>query len=197
MIRAPVAEPRTGVRYRGTMAASGASSRSRSAQWNRAAWALALLFASLPVASRLFLGGWGFPGAGELSGICFLIGLYLYFRSRRASRIPDPAAMLEKALGLAASGQSEAAIRLLTTTIRLSPRFWQAFQHRGALHLRSGAADSAIEDFTAAIRLAPDEGRLYGLRAQAHNSKGDVSAAQSDLETAARIAGDDDRGINR
>ena len=171
------------------MAASGVTSRSRAGQWSRAAWALALLFATLPVAGWIFLGGWGFPGAGELSGICFLLGLYLYFRSRRAARVPDPAAMLERALGLAASGQVSDAIKLLTTTIRLSPRFWQAFQHRGNLHLRNGSIDRAIEDFTAAIHLAPEEAPLYGLRGQALSLKGDEQAARKDFETAAGLGG--------
>jgi tetratricopeptide (TPR) repeat protein len=146
---------------------------------------LALLFASLPVAGRLFLGGWGFPGAGELSGICFLIGLYLYFRSRRAARVPDPATMLERALTLAASGQTGEAIRILTATLRLSPWFWQALQHRGNLHLHNGAIDQAIEDYSAAIRLAQDEPQLYVLRAQAYRLMGNEQAAQRDYETAA------------
>jgi len=179
------------------MAASGATSRSRAGQWSRAAWALALLFASLPIAGWLFLGGWGFPGAGELTGICFLAGLYLYFRSRRAARVPDPAAMLERALRLAASGQAQEAIGLLTTTIRLSPRFWQAFQHRGTLYLRSDDTDRAIDDFTAAIRLAPDEAQLYSLRAQAWNLKGDAAAAQSDSEAAVSLSSQNHLKANR
>jgi Flp pilus assembly protein TadD len=151
---------------------------------------LALLFASLPIAGWLFLGGWGFPGAGELSGICFLLGLYLYFRSRRASPVPDAAAMLEEAIGLAAGGQVEEALALMTKTIRLSPHFWQAFQHRGSLLLRGNSLDGAIEDFTAAIRLAPDEAHLYTLRAQALGLLGDNGAAQKDYESAIALGGE-------
>lgn len=172
------------------MAASRAPFRSRAGQWSRAAWALALLFASLPIAGWLFLGGWGFPGAGELSGICFLLGLYLYIRSRRASQLPDAAAMLEKAIGLAGSGDGDGAIALLTKTIRLDPRFWQAFQHRGILYLRGNSFDRATEDFTAAIRLVPEEAHLYALRGQALELLGDDRAAQKDHETAASLGGE-------
>jgi tetratricopeptide (TPR) repeat protein len=166
------------------MAAHRATFQSRAGQWSRAAWGLALLFASLPMASWLFLGGWGFSGAGELSGICFLLGLYLYIRSRRAYSIPDPAAMLEKALGLAGAGQAEEAIALLTRTIRQSPRFWQALQHRGSLRLRVDSIPQAVEDFSAAIQLAPEEPHLYALRGQALSLLGDDGAAQKDYETA-------------
>jgi tetratricopeptide (TPR) repeat protein len=171
------------------MEASRATFPSRARQWSRAAWGLALLFASLPIASWLFLGGWGFPGAGELSAICFLLGLYLYIRSRRMSRVPDAAAMLEKALGLAADGQAEEAIALLTKTIRLSPYFWQAFQHRGSLNLRANSLHRAIGDFTAAIRMAPGEAYLYALRGQAFGLLGDDRAAQTDYETAVALGG--------
>jgi tetratricopeptide (TPR) repeat protein len=169
------------------MAAFRATFQSRAGQWSRAAWALALLFASMPVASWLFLGGWGFAGAGELSGICFLIGLYLYIRSRRASRLPDAAIMLERAIGLAATGQAEDAIALLTKTIHLNPRFWQAFQHRGSLRLRGDSIQQAVEDFTAAIRLAPEEAHLYTLRGHALGLLGDDRAAQRDYETATAL----------
>lgn len=184
------------MRYRGTMAASRAPFRSRAGQWSRAAWALALLFASLPIASWLFLGGWGFAGAGELSAICFLLGLYLYIRSRRASQLPDAAAMLEKAIGLAASGQAEEAIALLTKTIRLNPHFWQAFQRRGSLYLRGNSLDGAVEDFTAAIRLAPEEAHLYALRGQALDRLGDDRAAQKDHETAVSLGGENNLRAN-
>jgi tetratricopeptide (TPR) repeat protein len=171
------------------MAARRATFQTRAGQWSRAAWALALLFASLPIAGWLFLGGWGFPGAGELSGICFLIGLYLYIRSRRASQVPDAAATLEKAIGLAASGQDEEAIALLTKTIRLNPRFWQAFQHRGSLHLHGNSIQQAIDDYTAAIRLAPEEAHLYTLRGHALGLLGDDRAAQRDHQAAAALGG--------
>jgi tetratricopeptide (TPR) repeat protein len=182
------------VRYRGTMAASF---RSRAGQWSRAAWGLALLFATLPIASWLFLGGWGFAGAGELSAICFLLGWYLHIRSRRALRVPDAAALLEKAIGLAASGQTEEAIALLTKTIRFNPSFWQAFQHRGSLYLGSHSTDRAIEDFTAAIRLAPEEAHLYAMRGQALSLLGDDRAAQRDHETAAALRGGNNLRANR
>ncbi len=172
------------------MAAPRASFPARARQWSRAAWGLALLFASLPIAGGLFLGGFGFPGAGELSGICFLLGLYLYIRSRRMPQLPDAAAMLEQSIGLGAAGQTEEAIALLTKTIRLSPQFWQAFQLRGSLHLRGNSLHKAIEDFTAAIRLAPEEAHLYALRGQALGLLGDVRAAQKDSETAVALGGE-------
>ena len=149
-----------------------------------------MLFASLPIASWLFLGGWGFAGAGELSGICLMLGLYLYLRSRRARRVPDAAAMLEKAIGLAAAGQVEQSIALLTKIIRLNPRFWQALQHRGSLFLRGNAVDQAIQDFTEAIRIAPEEAHLFALRGQALKLHGDDRAAQSDYDTAVALGGE-------
>jgi len=136
------------------------------------------------------LGSWGFEGAAELSGICFLAGLYLYIRSRRAARVPDAAAQLEKALGLASSGQREEAIALLTKTIHLNPGFWQARQHRGTLYCRGDSWDRAIEDFSAAIRLAPEEPHLYRLRAEVRRLAGDEQAAQKDFDIAVSLGGE-------
>src|SRR5437016_1005890 len=94
-------------------------------KWSRGAWALALLFASLPLASKLLLGVWGFDGAAELSFLCLMLGTYLHFLSRRrAKALRDSAAILEQAIQTAASGDLDGAIGLLTNAARLSPRLW-------------------------------------------------------------------------
>lgn len=140
----------------------------RARQWSRAAWALAALFGTLPLASRLFLGSWQFQGAAELSAICLLLGTYLYLIGRRSSSpVPDSAALVNRAIGLAAEGRSKKAIALLTKAIRLSPRFWQAYQYRGELYLRQQKPAPALRDFEQAIRLAPDETHLRALRQKA------------------------------
>jgi hypothetical protein len=78
---------------------------SRARQWCRAALALAFLFASLPVASKLFAGSWGFDGAPEIACLCLVAAAYLYFAGRvRRPPIPDSATILGEAIRLAASG---------------------------------------------------------------------------------------------
>jgi tetratricopeptide (TPR) repeat protein len=136
---------------------------------------MSLLLASLPVASRLFLGGWGFDGAAELACLCLFIGAYFQIVSRRFPAVRDPAAMLDQALHLASSNRTDEAIGLLTEAIRLSPRLWQAFQYRGELYLtREDSVQAALRDFDEAIRLAPDEPHLYGLRDHAQSLLGDT-----------------------
>ena len=143
-------------------------------QWSRMAWAMALLFASMPVASKLFLGVWGFDGAAEIACLCLILGTYFHIAGRRRSQaIPDPATMLDQALQLAASGQMDEAIALLTQTIRLSPRLWQALQYRAELYLRQQSYDAALRDLDEAIRLAPEEPHLYILRGQAQSPLGE------------------------
>jgi len=138
------------------------------------ALALAFLFASLPVAGRVILGAWGFEDATLVSVLCFLLAAYLYVRGRRNFRAaPDPAAMLDQSIQLAASGQLGEAIALLTETIRVSPRLWQAFQYRGELYLQRGSIDAAIEDFDQAIDLAPEEPHIRVLRGYAQNLLGE------------------------
>ena len=139
----------------------------RAHQWSRTAWALALLFASLPIASKLFVGGWAFSGAAELALLCALLGTYFHFVSRRNIALRDAAAMLDEALQLARSGETERSIDQLTKTIRLNPRLWQAYQYRAELWLLQGAPDRAIQDLTIAIRLAPEEAHLHKLLEQA------------------------------
>jgi cytochrome c-type biogenesis protein CcmH/NrfG len=136
-------------------------------QWSRAAWALAVLFGSLPVAGRLVLGSWEFVSAGEIACFLLLTGLYFHVRSRRYATKPDPATLLDQANRLAASGRPDRALAVLTKTIRQSPKLWQAYQYRGELRLRLGDRLLAAEDFADAIRLAPDEPHLHVLLEEA------------------------------
>jgi tetratricopeptide (TPR) repeat protein len=154
-------------------------------QWRHAAWGMAILFASLPLASWLFLGGWGFPGASELAFLCAALGAYLEVRRRRWKALRDDAIALERALTLASEGETGRAAAVLTNTIRISPKLWQAYQYRGQLRLSEAEQwEAALSDFDAAIALAPDEAHLYALRSQAHRLLGEESAAQRDEETA-------------
>src|ERR1017187_8115693 len=123
---------------------------------------MALVFGSLPLASRIFLGGWGLDGAAQIGCLCLLAGIYFHIVSRRFPAVPDPATILERAGERASAGRSDQAIALLTEGIRLSPQLWQAFQYRGELYLRQGAHEqAALQDFSEAIRLAPQEPHLY------------------------------------
>ena len=152
---------------------------------------MAVVFGSLPLASRIFLGGWGFDGAAEIGCLCLLVGVYFYIVSRRFPGVPDPATILERAGQQASEGRGDRAIALLTEGIRLSPQLWQAFQYRGELYLRQGdQVDAALEDFSEAIRLAPGEAHLYLLRGHVHRLLGDESSSRSDYAQAAALAGE-------
>jgi len=139
-------------------------------QWSRAAWALAALFGSLPVAGRLVFGSWEFTSAMGIACLLALAGGYFHVRSRRYRTKPDPATLLDQAHRLAASGRTDRALALLTRTIRQSPKLWQAYQYRGELRLRLGECALAADDFSEAMRLAPDEPHLRVLLETAKNS---------------------------
>jgi cytochrome c-type biogenesis protein CcmH/NrfG len=143
-------------------------------QWNRAAWALALLFGSLPVVARLVFGTWEFISAAEIACLLLMAGAYFHVRSRRFQTKPDPATLLDQANRLAVNGRVDRAVALLTKTIRQNPKLWQAYQYRGQLRLRLGEFDLAAQDFSDAIRLAPDEPHLRSLLAQTIDSAHDV-----------------------
>jgi tetratricopeptide (TPR) repeat protein len=165
---------------------------SRARQWRRAALALAVLFASLPLAGRLFLDSWRFDGALELAGLCLFAAAYLYFAGRESRPpIPDSAAILDEAIRLAALGETDRVLVLLDEAIRLSPDLWQARQYRGEMRLgKPDGAEAALSDFSDAIRLAPDEPHLYILRSYVFTLLGHDSAARADLEAATRLGGD-------
>ena len=151
---------------------------------------MAAVFGSLPVASRIFLGNWGFDGAAEIGCLCLIAGAYFHIVSRRFPAVPDPATILARAAEHAASGQGKRAIALLTEGIRLSPELWQAYQYRGELYLQQGGqTDAARHDFSEAIRLAPQEPHLYLLRGRAYSLMGDDVAAQGDYAKAAALSG--------
>jgi Flp pilus assembly protein TadD len=170
--------------------ASPKAHRSRLRQWSRTAWAMALIFGSLPLASRLFLGVWGFDGAAEIACLLLMAAAYLHLAGRRkAPAMPDPAAMLDQAGQLASTGRSDRAIAVLTKAIRQSPQFWQAFQYRGELYLQQGdALPRALDDFSTAIKLAPEEPHLYVLRGHAYRLLGDEASAQRDFVQASLLA---------
>jgi tetratricopeptide (TPR) repeat protein len=165
---------------------------SRARQWSRAALALALLFASLPVASKLFLNSWRFDGAIDVACLSLVAAAYLYFVGRdRRPQIPDSAAILDNALQLAAAGATARGLALLDEALRLDPGLWQAWEYRGQIHLgEPDGIESALRDFTEAIRLAPEETHLYTLRSHALTLLGQHSSARADLDVAARLAGD-------
>jgi Flp pilus assembly protein TadD len=151
---------------------------------------MAAVFGSLPLASRIFLGGWGFDGAAEIACLCLIAGGYFHMVSRRFPAIPDPATTLERAGERASEGRSAQAIALLTEEIRLSPQLWQAYQYRGELYLQQGdRVEAALRDFSEAIRLAPREPHLYALRAYVYSLLGDEAAARSDYTRADELAG--------
>jgi tetratricopeptide (TPR) repeat protein len=152
---------------------------------------MAVLFASLPVVGRLFLGLHGFDGAAGIACLCLLAGVYFHLRSRRFPAIPDSATLLDQANQLAASGRTDDAIALLREATTLSPRFWQAWQYRGELHLRQQNTNAAIEDFTTAITLAPSEPHLYALREEAYRILAEESSTRGDSATAAGLSGKD------
>jgi tetratricopeptide (TPR) repeat protein len=141
--------------------------RVRARQWSRTAFGLAALFASLPLASRVFLGSWSFEEAGGVAFVCLLLGIYWHVVARRHKVLHDPATRLEQAMEAARAGEIDRAIALLTREIRLSPDLWQAHQYRGELYLAIDCTAAALADFEAAIVLAPDEAHLRELRDRA------------------------------
>ena len=162
--------------------------RSRAREWSRTAFAMAVVFGSLPLAGKLFLGSWDFDGAAEIGCLCLIAGAYFHVVSRRFPAVPDPATILERAGERAAAGRADQAIALLTEGVRLSPQLWQAFQYRGELYLQGEQLEAAIQDFSEAIRLAPREPHLYLLRGHVYSLRGDETSSQSDYAQAAALA---------
>src|SRR5579872_2977514 len=99
--------------------------QSRARQWCRAALALALVFGSLPLASRLILGSWEFEDAPAIACLFLVAAAYLSFVGRpRRPPIPDSAAILGEAIRLAAAGETDQGIALLNEAFRLDPSLW-------------------------------------------------------------------------
>jgi hypothetical protein len=95
--------------------------RTRARQWSRAAFVIAVLFATL--------GAWGFDEAWSLAVLSGIAGVYFHIVGRRHGKLPDPAVMLERAQELAAEGRVAEARGLLAETVRLSPWFTEAREY--------------------------------------------------------------------
>jgi serine/threonine-protein kinase len=142
----------------------------------------------MPVAARIVLGVWAFQEAGAISITCFAIATYLHLRSRgRTPTTPDGAEMMDRAFRLTASGKMARAISILTKTLRLDRKLWQALQYRAQLRASQGDYVRALEDLDEAIRIAPKERHLYLLRAHVYSAMGQESPAQQDYEAASRL----------
>ncbi len=165
----------------------------RARQWPRVALWMAILFASLPLASKLFMGSWGFDGAPGLACLFLVAAAYLYLKGRGdRPPIPDSSLILDEALRLAALGDNDHALALLDEAFRLSRDLWQARQYSGQVRLgRPDALESALRDFTEAIRLAPGEPHLYVLRSHVFTLLGRDFEARADLEIAALLGRSD------
>jgi len=125
-------------------------------QWRWAALALAVLFASLPLAAKLLLRSWEFDGAHGIACLLLAVAGSLLRRAREAGADPRSRCHPDAAIRVVALGQTDRGLALLDEALRLSPRLWQARQYRGEMRLAaSDAAESALQDFTEAIRLAP------------------------------------------
>jgi tetratricopeptide (TPR) repeat protein len=158
-------------------------------RWTRTVVAVGALFATMPMASRIFLGVWGFHEAAVISTICFIAGIYLYARNLgRRLWIPDSASMLDRARRLGAAGKVPKAISVLTQAIRLNPLLWQAYEYRGYLRLAQSEHAEALKDFSEAIRMAPRERHLYVLRAQIYSALGQPILATQDYQMASTLA---------
>jgi len=139
----------------------------------------------------LFLGSWGFDGAPGIACLCLVAAAYLYFAGReRRPAIPDSAAILDKAIRLAASGETGRAIALLNEALRLSP----ASGRRG-----NTAVKCVSENRTPQNPRSRTSRRLFGWRPANRISicSAAVSSpcwarivARADLEAAARLGGD-------
>jgi len=147
-----------------TERAMAAFNRSKARQWSRTAWAVAALFASLPLAGRVALGVWTFEAAWELAICLAIAGSYFSIRSHRHRTVPDSATLLETAIRVAWEGRIDEAIGLLDESLRLSPRLWQALEYRGELHLRRTRPALALPDLDAALQLAGEQPHLVELR---------------------------------
>ncbi len=170
----------------------------RARQWRRAALALAVVFASLPMVGKVAFDSWRFDGALDLAGLCLFASVYFYFVGRdHRPETPDSALLLDKALQSAAMGATQRGLAILDQALRLDPSLWQAWEYRGRIHLAEPAgAEAAFEDFTKAIQLAPDEPHLYILRSQVLTLLGQETSARADLDAAARLHFADDSEPN-
>lgn len=86
-----------------------------------------------------------------------------------------------------AKGDHDRAIADYDATLRLSPRYGDAFHNRGNAWGSKGDPDRAIADYDAAIALNPKDAASHGSRAFEWTAKGDYARAIADYDTALRL----------
>lgn len=94
---------------------------------------------------------------------------------------PKSSATLDFNLGLIQAQQEKTAeaIETLERATKKFPSFRRAWQHLGALQLRSGDTDAAIRSYTKMIELGGGDAASYGLLGIAYFSKQDYQPAES------------------
>ena len=87
----------------------------------------------------------------------------------------------------AAKGHHDRAIADYNATLRLNPRYSDAFHNRGDAWSSKGDSDRAIADYDAAIALDPKNAISHSSRAFEWTAKGDYSRAIADYDAAIRL----------
>ena len=90
-------------------------------------------------------------------------------------------AHFQRAIAYAKKGNFDNAIADDTEVIRLNPRQYMAWNHRGSVFESKGQLDPAIADFTQAITIVPEMSVARFNRAEAYSKKGDYATAIDDL----------------
>jgi tetratricopeptide (TPR) repeat protein len=92
-----------------------------------------------------------------------------------------------RGVGFALLGKYEAAIADFNQTIRMNPRYANAYFNRGELRYEKQDFVGAIEDYTQAIRLAPADASAFNSRGHAHYRLEQFRDALADYNEAVRL----------
>src|SRR5438270_205848 len=120
-------------------------------------------------------------GVVWLCGACLgLLPLAVSCSSRKTSDLTSAVQAYDRGLSHAEKGEQDKAIADFTETIRLEPKYADAYYNRGLSYVAKGDQHKAIADFTESIRLKPKFAIAHSYRAKAYRALGDEVKAASD-----------------
>ncbi|MFQ5776593.1 MAG: tetratricopeptide repeat protein [Terriglobia bacterium] len=81
----------------------------------------------------------------------------------------------------------DAALKSSNEVLRLRPKSWEAYLHRGKAYLQKGEPEPAMQALEQAVKLRPEQARLHNLLGNAYRRLGRREAAREEFATAARL----------
>ncbi len=122
----------------------------------------------------------------------YLVSLQAWLLHQRGETYSQKAAeTLEQGDAAASRDLDAKAMEDFDAAVRLDPRRWKSYHHRGVCYALQGKFQEALRDFSKTIELRPEYDKAWFNRGEVHYELGDFAKAIEDYDQAILLQADD------